>query len=154
MKRDGSTTSLWQDKMEDYVSQTTVFPAQPFDVVIAGGGVTGVATALQLQRSGKRCLILEAHNLCFGTTGGTTSHLNTFFDTDYDTIRKDFGEDAIHLVASATNKALDLYKTNIEQYAIDCGYAEKDGYLYSQTAEQTEMLEKIYEASLLAGVGW
>jgi glycine/D-amino acid oxidase-like deaminating enzyme/nitrite reductase/ring-hydroxylating ferredoxin subunit len=152
MKRDGATTSLWQHNIQPYVSKTLHLPNQAFDVIIAGGGVTGITTGLQLQKAGKKCLIAEAQSLCFGTTGGTTAHLNTFFDTYYDRIKKDFGEDAIQLVASATGKALDLYKSNIEEYAIDCGYQQKDGYLYSQNEKQTEQLDKIFEASKLAGV--
>jgi glycine/D-amino acid oxidase-like deaminating enzyme/nitrite reductase/ring-hydroxylating ferredoxin subunit len=67
-------------------------------------------------------------------------------------IKDDFGEDAAQLVASATNKALDLYHTNIEMYNIDCGYEVKDGYVYAQTAEQAEHLDKMYGAAVMAGV--
>lgn len=152
MKRDGARTSLWQDKMPDYTSKNVSIDGKNFDVVIAGGGVTGITTALQLQREGLNCLVVEAHNLCFGTTGGTTAHLNTFFDTSYDQIEKDFGEDAAQLVARATTQALELYRSNIEECTIDCGYEQKDGYVYSQDDKQTEELNKMYEASKKAGV--
>ena len=147
MLRDGASMSLWQDGMETYRPQHKSLPTQQFDVIIAGGGVTGISTALQLQLAGKKCLVVEAHTLCFGTTGGTTAHLNTFLDTSYKQIKKDFGEDGIHLVASATGKALDLYKHNIETYHIDCGYEQKDGYLYAIEDEQVKDLEEIYQAS-------
>jgi glycine/D-amino acid oxidase-like deaminating enzyme/nitrite reductase/ring-hydroxylating ferredoxin subunit len=152
MKRDGATKSLWQHKMPDYISKNLHIPKQVFDVIIVGGGVTGITTGLQLQKAGKKCLIAEAHTLCFGTTGGTTAHLNTFFDNSYHQIQKDFGEDAIQLVASATARSLELYHANIEEYKIDCGYMQKDGYLYAQDDKQTEQLDKIYQSSKLAGV--
>jgi glycine/D-amino acid oxidase-like deaminating enzyme/nitrite reductase/ring-hydroxylating ferredoxin subunit len=152
MKRDGANSSLWQMNMEDFQAAGNARDDQHFDVIIAGGGITGVSTALQLQKSGKKCLLLEAQTLCFGTTGGTTAHLNTFLDTSYDQIKSDFGEDAIHLVANATARSLDLYHSNIEEYSIECEYAQKDGYLFSQDDKQTEELEKILEASKLAGV--
>src|SRR5215213_10296645 len=147
MKRDGFKTSLWQDKVPDYVPKTKALNKKDFDVLIVGGGITGVTTALQLQKSGLQCIVAEAHNLCFGTTGGTTAHLNTFLDTDYATIQQKFSEDAAQLIAKATNQALDLYHANVEEYNIDCGYEQKDGYLYSQDEKQTEELNKIYEAS-------
>src|SRR5688572_17727375 len=152
MKRDGANTSLWQMNMEDFQPANKLRDNKKVDVIIAGGGVTGVATALQLQKSGKQCVLLEAMTLCFGTTGGTTAHLNTFLDKSYDQIKSNFGEDAIHLVANATARSLDLYHSNIEEYSIDCGYEVKNAYLYSQNVQQTEELDKIYDASVLAGV--
>jgi glycine/D-amino acid oxidase-like deaminating enzyme/nitrite reductase/ring-hydroxylating ferredoxin subunit len=151
MKRDGFKISLWQDKMPDYISQTKALNKKDFDVLIVGGGVTGITTALQLQKSGLQCVVAEAHTLCFGTTGGTTAHLNTFLDNSYDQIEKKFGEDGAQLIAKATNQALELYRSNVEEYNIDCGYEQKDGYLYSQNEKQTEELNKIYEASKKAG---
>jgi glycine/D-amino acid oxidase-like deaminating enzyme/nitrite reductase/ring-hydroxylating ferredoxin subunit len=152
MKRDGLKTSLWQDKMPYYVTKTKNADKKNFDVLIVGGGITGITTALQLQKSGLQCVVVEAHNLCFGTTGGTTAHLNTFLDNSYHEIEKDFGENAARLIAKATNQALDLYRLNVEEYNIDCGYEQKDGYLYSQNDKQTEELNTIFEASKKAGV--
>ncbi|MBA2746892.1 MAG: FAD-dependent oxidoreductase [Flavisolibacter sp.] len=152
MKRDGAMNSLWQQGMEDFQSAAQEIKTRFYDIIIVGGGVTGVTTALQLQKSGKKCLLLEAHSLCFGTTGGTTAHLNSFFDTSYEEIRSNFGEDAIHLVANATSRALDLYHHNIEHYGIECEYEQKDGYVYSRDQKQTVQLSKIFEASKQAGV--
>src|SRR3954468_4109721 len=105
MQRDGANISLWQAGLDDFSSAssgTSVTSSnngigipggeKVYDVLVVGGGVTGVTTALQLQKAGKSCIIAEAHTLCFGTTGGTTAHLNTFFDTTYDHIIRDFGE--------------------------------------------------------------
>ncbi|HEX6333540.1 MAG TPA: FAD-dependent oxidoreductase [Flavisolibacter sp.] len=152
MQRDGANTSLWQHQVEDYPSRQGSLDGQQFDVIIVGGGVTGITTALQLQKAGKKVLVAESHHLCFGTTGGTTAHLNSFLDKSYDDIEKDFGEDAAQLVVSATGKALELYRSNIEEYQIDCDYRQKDGYLYAVTDEQSEKLDSIFEASVRAGV--
>ena len=152
MKRDGACTSLWQDTVNDFTAQQKGLSTQTFDVLIVGGGITGVTTGLLLQKAGKNCLIAEAHNLCFGTTGGTTAHLNTFFDNTYDQIVKDFGEHNAQLVAKATWQSLDLFKQHVQEYAIDCGYEEKDGYVYAQDDQQAEQLQKLFEASRQAGV--
>ena len=151
MKRDGTQKSLWQEKIEDYVPQHSNLPTQSFDVVIAGGGITGITTALLLQKAGKNCLVAEAHNLCFGTTGGTTAHLNTFLDTSYKQIKDDFGESDAQLVAKATRQALDLVKQHVLDYNIDCGYEEKNGYVYAQNEAQTSELNDILQCSNNAG---
>ena len=152
MKRDGATTSLWQHNIPGYTTTTATLPDQLFDVVIVGGGITGITTALLLQQAGKKCLVAEAHTLCFGTTGGTTAHLNTYLDNPYHTIAKDFGEESAQLVARATRQAINLVKQNVETYAIDCGYAEKGGYVFAQTAQQQKDLDNLMDAASKAGV--
>ena len=151
MKRDGATISLWQDTVQD-VSFPPGNTTSRFDVLVVGGGITGITTALLLQKRGLQCAVAEAHTLCFGTTGGTTSHINTFFDTTYDQIQSDFGTEAAKLVAKATNGARDLFQQHVTEYNIDCGFEEKDGYLFAVDDQQAKELEKIYEASKEAGV--
>jgi glycine/D-amino acid oxidase-like deaminating enzyme/nitrite reductase/ring-hydroxylating ferredoxin subunit len=152
MKRDGATISLWQDTVEDNAFSGQNATNKTFDVLVVGGGITGITTALLLQKAGKQCAVAEAHNLCFGTSGGTTSHINTFFDNSYDVVQSDFGVDAAKLMAKASNASRDLFRQHVEEYKIDCGFEEKDGYLYAVDEQQAKELDKIYEASKEAGV--
>ena len=151
MQRDGALTSLWQYKMPDYISQTHTISEELFDVLIVGGGITGISTALQLQKAGKRCILAEAYTIGFGTSGGTTAHINTFMDNSYSQIAKNFGEDNARLLAEAARDAINLVESNIKEYAIDCEFAEKEGYLFSQDEKQTKELDEIYDASQKAG---
>lgn len=144
MKRDGACISLWQDTAEAYSDDKKINGAQNFDVIIAGGGITGITTGLLLQKAGKKVLIAEAKSIGFGTTGGTTAHLNTFLDTPYSVIQSTFGESNALLTAKAVQKALDLIKNNVEEYRIDCGYHELSAYLFSQDEKQSKELEDIY----------
>ncbi|HSY62406.1 MAG TPA: FAD-dependent oxidoreductase [Cytophaga sp.] len=148
MKRDGQCISLWQN-MPEHISKH--MPAEA-DVVIVGGGITGISTALRLQREGKKCVVLEAQNIGFGTTGGTTCHLNTLLDTPYYTIKNNFGEKNAQLVYALTDKALNLIEKNILGYDIDCGFARKDAYLFSQDEKQSKELDKIVEAANEVGL--
>src|ERR1041384_617133 len=102
MNRDGALTSLWQKDMPVYKPKGIISTNLPYDVVVVGGGITGITTGLMLQRAGKSVLIAEAQNLCFGTTGGTTAHINTFLDCSYDKVIKNFGEENAKLLAKGT----------------------------------------------------
>ena len=142
MKRDGHTVSLWQDGTPSYQPIIHDLPAEA-DVVIVGGGITGLSTAIYLQRAGKMCVLLEAQEIGFGTTGGTTAHLNTILDTPYYEIKNHFGENNAKKVAQFTNEAIRLVETYIREYSIDCGFGRKVAYLFSQDKDQSKELEKI-----------
>ncbi|MCC6287424.1 MAG: FAD-dependent oxidoreductase [Chitinophagaceae bacterium] len=150
--RDGFTTSIWQSTSEPYQSLHTGTLKKEFDIIIAGGGITGISTGLLLQKAGMRCLLIEARNIGFGTTGGTTAHLNTLLDTPYSTIKKNFGEDNARLVASAAVEAINLIRKNIREYAIACNFVEADAYLFAQNESQDKELQQIADSTNVAGV--
>ncbi|KQM78480.1 oxidoreductase [Pedobacter sp. Leaf216] len=149
--RDGKNISLWQanEKIENYQQENST---NIYDALIIGGGITGLTTAYNLQREGKKCLLVDAHNLGYGTTGGTTAHLNTFFDATYPEIDSDFGKDASKLIAAAGKKMIASIKNNIDELHIDADFEYKDGYLFSQNDEETEQLQQILSSSQEAGV--
>jgi len=144
--RDGNTVSLWQDSVEEFVPQNTPGANTEFDVAVVGGGITGITTALLLQKAGKKCVLFEAYNLCFGTTGGTTAHLNTLLDNPYSTIIKDFGKENAQLVAQSCRESIALVKSHIAEYNIDCGFEDASAYLFAQTDKQVKELKDIYDA--------
>lgn len=152
MLRDGANKSLWQEGLPLFQPKHKIIPEKIVDVLIVGGGITGLSTALELQKAGRECLIIEAQTIGFGTTGGTTAHLNTFLDTTYNTIAKDFGEKGAQLVYQAASEALRLIKQNIDQYNIDCGFAHKDAYLFSQNDEQSKELNDVVDACRKVGM--
>jgi glycine/D-amino acid oxidase-like deaminating enzyme/nitrite reductase/ring-hydroxylating ferredoxin subunit len=145
IERDGACVSLWQDSVAAFESQNN--PAEKiFDVAIAGGGITGITTALLLQKAGKKCIVFEAYNLCFGTTGGSTAHLNTLLDNPYTTIIKNFGKENAQLVAQACKDAIELVQSSIQEYNIDCGFENASAYLFAQTDKQIKELKDIHDA--------
>ncbi len=152
IQRDGILTSLWQYGIRVYQPVNDPDIATIYDVAIVGGGITGISTAFRLQTAGKKCIVIESNNLCFGTSGGTTAHLNTLLDTPYTTIIKNFGKENAQQVAKATAEAIDFIKTNIETCNIDCEYEDASAYLFSQTKDQTEELDEIYEACQEVGL--
>jgi len=118
-------------------------PEKEFDIIIAGGGITGISTGLLLQKAGLRCLLLEARNIGFGTTGGTTAHLNTLLDTPYTTIKKNFGSEKAGLVAAAAGEAIALIRKNIREYDIQCDFEDADAYLFAENESQDKELQNI-----------
>ncbi|NCI46222.1 FAD-dependent oxidoreductase [Sediminibacterium soli] len=151
IERDGTRISIWQDGIPPYTTMN--LPEQThYDVAIIGGGITGIATAWKLQQAGKRCLLLEAETLCFGTTSGTTAHLNTLLDTPYTTISSHFSEATAQLVAKATRQAIDDVRHAVTKLHIDCGFTDSDAFLFSELPEQTPGFEAVVQAARNAGL--
>lgn len=151
MKRDGATKTLWQNDIPDYESMAYTLQDSIYDVIIVGGGITGITTALELQNAGKKCLLAEAQTLGFGTTSGTTAHLNTILDITYSEIEKNFGEKNTKLVLKATLEAIALVEENVKKYNLDCEFSKKEGYLFSLDDHQTKQLDETFESSKKAG---
>ncbi|MFI5452941.1 FAD-dependent oxidoreductase [Pedobacter sp. UC225_61] len=153
ISRDSITVSPWQaDKQVKKINSANHEKHQLFDVLIIGGGITGLTTALLLQQQGKKCLILERGNIGFGTTGGTSAHLNTFFDATYPEIESDFGKENSKLVAKAGKEAFSLIKKLAKDLKIECDLAEKNAYLFAQDEKQSKEVKEILEASKRAGI--
>jgi glycine/D-amino acid oxidase-like deaminating enzyme/nitrite reductase/ring-hydroxylating ferredoxin subunit len=151
MQRDGHQKSIWQ-VTSDPIAQRSTTITSTTDVIVVGGGITGCTTALELARAGVKCTLVEAHTLGFGTTGGTTAHLNTILDHTYPEIEDNFGKDESRLLADGLEHALQYVEKNVSSLSIDCGHAWKDGYIFSQNEKETDQLKKIFEASLRAGI--
>lgn len=152
MKRDGEQKSIWQDTVEDYKPVNNWNKDEIYDLLVVGGGITGLTTALLLQSEGEKCILAEAHNIGFGTTGGTTAHLNTIPDTSYDQLEKNFSEDATKLVAASMREAIDLIEGLIIKYNIDCRFAYKTAYLFAENDKEAEQLTNLQKATERAGV--
>jgi glycine/D-amino acid oxidase-like deaminating enzyme/nitrite reductase/ring-hydroxylating ferredoxin subunit len=149
--RDSLNQSPWQ-AVDAPATQATADLSGIADVVIVGAGITGITTALMLQKAGRKCIVLEAANIGFGTTGGTSAHLNTFFDATYPEIESDFGEDAAKLVADSGKEAFDIIKGFVDEYQIDCDFEYKDGFVFSENEKETKQLSAIMESSANAGI--
>ncbi|MET3499197.1 glycine/D-amino acid oxidase-like deaminating enzyme/nitrite reductase/ring-hydroxylating ferredoxin subunit [Mucilaginibacter rubeus] len=150
LKRDGTRNSPWQSLSS---SAARVRPEDKiYDCLIVGAGITGMTAALLLQKAGKATIITEAHNIGFGTTGGTSAHINTFADTTYSEAESAFGEEGAQGFADAINEGFELIKTNVDIYGIKCDYEPKTGYLYAENEDEVKMLDDIYQGATKVGV--
>lgn len=152
MKRDSQTKSLWQSEPQPEIPASAIAMEDTYDALIVGAGITGLTTGLRLQQAGKKCLIIEAHHIGYGTSSGTTAHLNTILDTHYYDIMQKFGVNEAGLMAQGATEAISIVRATIEENGIDCHFTFCDGFLYSENKKQSAYLEKVRKSMKDVGI--
>lgn len=152
MYRDSKTKSIWEADFPPVTFDSVFHSHEIFDALVVGAGITGLTTALFLQEAGKKCIIAEAENIGFGTSSGTTAHLNTLLDTPYYLIKKKFDLDAARLMKHGATQAISIVKGNATNYSIACEFTLCNGFLYAEDEKQTEQLETIRQGMEEVGI--
>ena len=99
------------------------------DVVIIGGGLTGVSTALTLAERGYDVALFEAHDLGAGGSGRNGGHVCQGWPNDFHHISRQISSSDADLAWHAGMGAVDLLKQNVARYKIDCDL--RFGYLHA-----------------------
>ena len=99
------------------------------DVCIAGGGYTGLTTALELARSGVKVVLLEAQEVGFGGSGRNAGHCTpTFTHYALPELGKMLGEPWAERLIERQTRANDRVSAMISRYEIDCEW-QQNGYV-------------------------
>jgi glycine/D-amino acid oxidase-like deaminating enzyme/nitrite reductase/ring-hydroxylating ferredoxin subunit len=118
------------------------------DIVIVGGGITGITTGYLLQKEGFNVVILEAGRILNGTTGHTTAKITAQHDIIYDEYINHLGKEHARLYYEANMEALEFIKKTIEENNIECDFTIQDAIIYSTsefTLDQLQTEAKAYE---------
>lgn len=116
------------------------------DVVIVGGGITGITAAFLLVQEGKKVVLLEASNLLNGTTGHTTAKVTAQHGLIYDELISHMGQTKARQYYEANIDAMNFIKKTIDKENIDCDWSEQDAYMYATTEQYASKLKKEHQA--------
>ena len=126
------------------------------DVVVVGGGITGLTTAYLLATAGRRVVLLERASLGDIDTGHTSAHLTMVTDTRLSELVERLGRPHAQAVWDAGLAAIQQIDTIVRAGGIDCDFDWVDGYLHappgSPQADQADAFRS--EAALAADLGF
>ncbi len=122
------------------------------DVAVVGGGITGLTTALLLQRSGARVAIVEADRVGHGTTGHTTGKISSQHGAKYAQLIKSAGEDKARVYAQANEQAIRTIAGLVEETGADCRFERAPSYLYATDDAELSTVEQEHEAAVRLGL--
>ena len=128
-------TNFGEIMMKSIWLQTATMPTFPkldhdikTDVLIIGGGLTGILCAHYLTNAGIPCALVEADRLCHGTTGNTTAKITAQHGLIYHTMLGRFGLERTQMYLQANLDALAQYRELALLYP--CDFQQKDNFVY------------------------
>jgi glycine/D-amino acid oxidase-like deaminating enzyme/nitrite reductase/ring-hydroxylating ferredoxin subunit len=122
------------------------------DVLVVGGGIVGVTTALLVAKGGRRVALVEADRVVGGVTGHTTAKVTSLHTLIYAELTQRIGEDAARLYGEANEAGLDMIRRLCRDHEIECELRETSAYTFATSADDLGRLEEEVEAALAIGL--
>lgn len=101
------------------------------DVLIIGGGITGITTAFYLKDTKLNITIIESNKIAHGTTSKTTGKLTYLQDSLLNKIKNNYGYKATTDYINSQKDAINLVKNNILKYNIKCNFESNSSYIFT-----------------------
>ncbi|MGL5384854.1 MAG: NAD(P)/FAD-dependent oxidoreductase [Enterobacterales bacterium] len=107
------------------------------DVVIIGGGFSGINTALELAEKGiTNIAILEGRHLGYGGTGRNGGQVMAGIGHDLEKIKRHVGPAGLETIFKISNLGAGIIRERIKKYAIDADFCFGYGYLGSNARQE------------------
>ena len=130
--------SIWlEEKRKDYFKKLD--HDLEVDVLIVGGGITGISTAYHLSKSNLKVSLVEKNKLCEGVTSRTTGKLTYLQENIYSKIKTFHGEDKSRLYLKSQIDAMNLVKSIVEKHKIDCDLEKVKSYVFTDDKDVSNL---------------
>ena len=131
--------SYWQ-KTVKLNSYPQITKAANYDVVIIGGGMSGITLAYRLNNSGLKVALLEANTLASQTTGHTTGKVTYLHGAIYSELAKAYNINKAKQYLESNYEAFCEIKKIIDEKQIDCDYQENISYIGANDEKNSEKI--------------
>ena len=143
--------SLWIESTPE-TSYSALANGLEVDIAVVGGGITGITAAHLLKRAGKSVAVLDSKRILHGATGYTTAKLTAAHSLSYTTVAKNFGDEGARVYAEANQGALEFIAGLVEELSIDCDFELRANYVYAESSDERQKIEREVEAASRAGL--
>ncbi len=121
------------------------------DVLIIGGGITGIVTAYMLSNSGLNICLGDADRMAMGVTANTTAKITSQHGLLYDYLLNSFGFETAKGYLDSNQEAIKTISDIIKKENIDCDFVSQDSYVY--TCDKSNVTKIVDEVSAVTSLG-
>lgn len=135
----GRHRSLWSTDVE----RTSFAPLEgriDVDVVVVGGGITGLTTAVLCREAGWTVAVLEARQVGDGSTGRSTGKVTSQHDLFYARAIGRLGEAAAQRYADANQWAVDATEQLADRHGVDAYASRHPSFVYTRDPSMLEAI--------------
>ncbi len=101
------------------------------DVAVVGAGISGLTTALLLQRGGHHVAVVDMHRVATGTTGHTTGKVTSQHSLTYDRLASEHGDDTARAYGEANQAGVEMVAELAESTDADCDLTRAPAFVYT-----------------------
>ena len=139
-------SSYWHDTAPRFVGAAGGPVEGHYDVVVVGGGFTGLGAARQLAMAGAKVLVLEAETVGYGASGRNGGHLNNGLAHSYIAAKAELGKERAIALYHALDASIDTLEAIIAEEGIDCNFRRAGKLKLASKPQHFEGLARNFEA--------
>lgn len=121
------------------------------DVLIIGGGITGIATSYMLSKSNLSITIVDADRIGMGVTANTTAKITSQHELIYDYLLNSYNFDTAKAYLDSNEEAIKNIYNIINKENINCDFSYQDSYVY--TCNKSNVTKIVDEVSAVTSLG-
>ena len=113
------------------------------DILIIGGGITGISTAFYLKDSKLDVTLIDSDKVGYGVTSKTTGKLTYLQEDILNKIKDIYGNRTAKQYLESQKYAISLVKDNIIEHNIKCNFESNSSYVFTNESSNIQKIKDL-----------
>ena len=134
-----NNNSIWNNKK---TTTNTSFNTNNVDILIIGGGITGVTVSYLLMNSNKKIMLIDKDKIGYGSTNKSTAKISYIQKDIYQKLEKTYNYNTSKLYFESQKEAINNLVNIITKENIECDLEKTNSYLFTTQKSSIEKLQQ------------